>query len=141
MVSKRQLKTKRGSGYGVIGHPGDRIRMWRKSKIVDGKTMRAGQLAKLLHISQGSLSDIENNNSFPSADTVACFYRWAHLNPAWLLMGKGPMVAMPDDDKELLGSDPVLNNLVERVIQIYKDGSDAQKAKLSGYVSGMESTQ
>lgn len=45
---------------------GKRLRAWRKS--VPLKLM---QLSKLIKVSQGSLSDLENDKSLPSATTLA----------------------------------------------------------------------
>ena len=53
--------------------------------------MKSYQLAKLIRISQGSLSDIENCKSLPSADTIAKLYQHTNLNIIWLLTGKAPI--------------------------------------------------
>ena len=53
--------------------------------------MKSYQLAKLIRISQGSLSDIENCKSFPLADTIAKLYQHTNLNVIWLFTGKGPI--------------------------------------------------
>ena len=62
---------------------GPRIKKWRK-----GIPMKSYELAKLINISQGSLSDIENNNSNPSAVTIVKFYLCTDINLAWMLTGK-----------------------------------------------------
>ena len=63
---------------------GTRLRQWRKTL-----PLKSFELAKLIKISQGSLSDIENNKSLPSADTIAKLYQYSNLNIIWLLLGKG----------------------------------------------------
>jgi transcriptional regulator with XRE-family HTH domain len=62
-----------------------RLRQWRKSL-----PLKSYQLAKLIMISQGSLSDIENFKSFSLADTIVKLYQYTNLNIIWLFTGKGP---------------------------------------------------
>lgn len=62
---------------------GPRIREWRK-KI----PLRAYQLAKLIKISQGSLSDIENGKSDPSANTIVNLLTITDIDWVWVLTGK-----------------------------------------------------
>jgi len=79
---------------------GTRIRAWRKSL-----SMKSFELAKVLCISQGSLSDIENNKSLPSADTIAAFHELTDLNIIWMLTGKtGDKLDRPtlEIDKEIM---------------------------------------
>lgn len=61
---------------------GPRIRQWRKSKL-----WKSYQLAKTIKISQGSLSDIENGKSNPSAATVVKFIKHTDINVLWMLTG------------------------------------------------------
>lgn len=68
--------------HGNIG-AGARIRKWRKSV-----PMKAFELAKLIKISQGSLSDIENGKSNPSALTIVGFIKYSNININWMLTGK-----------------------------------------------------
>ena len=49
-------------------------------------------LAKLIGISPWSLSDIENEKTKPSADTLASIVRHTDINPTWLFIGDGPML-------------------------------------------------
>ncbi len=66
---------------------GSRLRQYRKVKKMMAKT-----LAKLIGISQGSLSDIENGKTKPSSDTIASIIRQTDVNPTWLMTGDGPML-------------------------------------------------
>ena len=75
---------------GTAKYLGSRLRQWRK-----GLPLKSFQLAKLIRISQGSLSDIENNKSLPSADTIAKLYQHTDLNIIWLLTGRGPVNKTP----------------------------------------------
>ncbi|OQX50295.1 hypothetical protein B5M47_03960 [candidate division CPR3 bacterium 4484_211] len=69
---------------------GCRIRIYRKKK---GLTVK--QLAKIIGISQGSLSDIENEKTKPSAKTITSLVRNTDINPDWLLTGEGEMFIRP----------------------------------------------
>ena len=60
-----------------------RIRKWRKNI-----PMKSFELARLIKISQGSLSDIENNKSNPSAPTIVAFMKYTNINICWMLTGK-----------------------------------------------------
>lgn len=79
---KPTTKYKKQDRSGVTGI-GPRIRKWRK-KI----PMKAYQLAKLIKISPGSLSDIENNQSDPSASTIVKLLTLTDIDWRWLLTGK-----------------------------------------------------
>jgi len=63
---------------------GDRIRHFRKLKKLNGS-----DFAKLLGISQASLSDIENNKSSTSIDYVINLLKNSDVNSEWLLTGIG----------------------------------------------------
>jgi transcriptional regulator with XRE-family HTH domain len=62
---------------------GMRIRMWRKDR-----GLRANELARKLKISGGSLSEIENGKSFPSAPTLASMHLNTDLNVGYVLTGQ-----------------------------------------------------
>jgi len=62
---------------------GPRIRKWRKDKGV-----KSFELAKLIRISQGSLSDIENSKSNPSSPTIVNFMKYTDIDIFWMLTGK-----------------------------------------------------
>jgi len=61
---------------------GTRIRQWRKSE-----KLKAYELAKLIKISQGSLSDIENGKSDPSARTILGFMLYTDIDFIWMMTG------------------------------------------------------
>lgn len=70
---------------------GTRIRAWRKSV-----PLKSFELAAILGLSQGSLSDIENNKSLPSADTIVAFHLNTDLNIIYMLTGiKGDKMDKP----------------------------------------------
>ncbi len=121
---------------------GVRLRQWRKSL-----PLKSYQLAKLIKISQGSLSDIENCKSLPSADTLAKLYQHTSLNIIWLLTGKGPIVRTQhapgedpavNEEMEAYGEDPALNDLIQRLIRTYYRGDPEKKAHLIGFLIGAD---
>ena len=61
---------------------GLRLKQWRKMA-----RMKSMELAKLIKISQGSLSDIENNKSDPSANTMVNILTLTDIDWRWLLIG------------------------------------------------------
>jgi transcriptional regulator with XRE-family HTH domain len=65
---------------------GIRLRAWRKN--VPLKLM---QLSKLIKVSQGSFSDLENDTSMPSATTLANLLTYTDFNIFWLLTENSPV--------------------------------------------------
>ncbi len=55
------------------------------------KGLKVKELADIIGISQGSLSDIKNEKTDPKAETIEKFALNTDVNPIWLLTGKGPM--------------------------------------------------
>ncbi len=66
----------------VIKGLGSRLRSWRKSV-----PMKMMELAELIKVSQGSLSDIERAKSNPSAMSLVSLMGKTSLNIHWLLTG------------------------------------------------------
>lgn len=66
---------------------GGRLRIFRESKEVDIKPF-----SKLIGISHGTLSDIENNNTKPSAKPTNGLIRKTDINIYWLFTGEGEMI-------------------------------------------------
>ncbi|HIE41698.1 MAG TPA: XRE family transcriptional regulator [Nitrospinaceae bacterium] len=99
----------------IIG-AGTRIRKWRKSV-----PMKSFELARLIKISQGSLSDIENNKSNPSASTIVKFMKYTNLNVHWMLTGqKGDMKTgkITEEDPPFVIT---MNPRVKKVLIQYED--------------------
>ena len=61
---------------------GKRLKAWRKSR---GLTL--DQMVEYAGVTQGCLSEYENDKSKPSADTLVNLTE--HMNVGWLLTGKG----------------------------------------------------
>jgi len=74
---------KRGRAKSELTGSGPRIREWRRAI-----PMKSYQLAAKIKISQGSLSDIENGKSDPSAATIKKLYLHTDINISWMLTGQ-----------------------------------------------------
>jgi transcriptional regulator with XRE-family HTH domain len=113
------------------------LREWRKIQHLKGY-----ELAKIIHISQGSMSDIENNNSLPSAETIAKLYQHTQINIIWLLTGKGQMnrsqAGLDEEATESQGLDQNLKDMLEKVIRIYQRGEPDKRAHLKGFLMGAD---
>ena len=131
---------------GAAKNLGTRLRQWRKTL-----PLKSFELAKLIKISQGSLSDIENNKSLPSADTIAKLYLYSDLNIIWLLLGKGLMTrdrsAASDLDEGALvqetvqdyGEDQKLREVIEKTVRIYRRrGNQEKRAHLIDFLNGAD---
>lgn len=122
-----------------IGLVGNRIRQWRKAVPIKGY-----ELARILKISQGSLSDIENNKSLPSADTIAKFHAYTNINILWLLTGEGAntkegIASTATHEMNTINVKGDLETLIERLIKIYNTGDLRTKALLKGFLEGVDS--
>ena len=129
---------------GIANFLGARLRKWRKSI-----PMKSFELAKLIQISQGSLSDIENNKSLPSADTLSKLHMKTNINIVWLLNGAGPMKqgsssgtvgeAVAYEEAEEYGQgDPTLKELIKRLTRIYYHGESVKRAHILGFLIGAD---
>ncbi len=82
---------------------GPRIRMWRKKV-----PMKSFELAEKLKLSQGSLSDIENGKSNPSAPTIRAFIEHTDIDVFWMITGKRDYdPKAPDPDFEMYEALPL----------------------------------
>ena len=121
---------------------GGRLRMWRHSNM-----LRLVDLAELIGVSQGSLSDLENDKSLPSAGTLTGLCVKTDLNIYWLLTGQGPITVKERNLDVHTSSDATfmqmmqdkdLRKTVNRLVEVYKRGTPSQKAMLKGFLSGVE---
>jgi len=128
----------------VVQDLGNRLREWRRSI-----PLKSYDLAKLISISQGSLSDIENNKSLPSADTRATILTNTNINLTWLLIGQGAMkkaertgdgldASYAYEEVEEYGQDPKLKELMEKLARIYNQGVPEKKAHIVGFIQGAD---
>jgi len=111
--------------FGVIEGVGTRLREWRQREGLKGY-----QLAEQIHLTQGSLSDIENNNSLPSAETLTKLHKYTQVNIIWLLINKGPMIYSFKTKKDLLELNTELSDLIHKLIKIFKGNDQTKKLKM-----------
>ncbi len=121
---------------------GGRLKYWRKVS-----TLRLVDVAALIRVSQGSLSDLENDKSLPSATTLTGLCQKTDLNIYWLLTGEGSMVSKEERFKaesssvrDLMGwmQDKDFRKTVTKLLNIFENGSSAQKARIKDYIAGVE---
>ena len=103
---------------------GARLRYWRK---LSG--LRLVDMAEMINVSQGSLSDLENNKSLPSSGTLIGLCKKTELNICWLLTGEGRVtVSSQAEEKEIsivqdfmnLMQDRDFRKMITKVISIFK---------------------
>ncbi len=118
---------------GTDGLLGNRLRAWRQSIQLKGY-----ELAEKIDISPGSLSEIESNNSLPSADTLAKLVKHSNLNILWLLTGEGDMHKKEEHEIEDELVNQELKDLFWGLKRIIENG-DKQKAEcLKGFIWGAD---
>lgn len=121
---------------------GGRLKYWRKVS-----TLRLVDVAALIRVSQGSLSDLENDKSLPSATTLTGLCQKTDMNICWLLTGEGSMVSKEERLKtesssvrDLMGwmQDKDFRKTVVKLVNIFEKGSTPQKAQIRGFIAGVE---
>ena len=126
----------------IISTVGKRLKSWRKHSM-----LKLVELSKKIRVSQGSLSDLENDKSLPSATTLANLCMFSDINIYWLLTGRGPMIRQepelgsdvnfPSEYAELM-QDRILKELIEKVIRVYRRGDAGKRAHLEGFLVGAD---
>jgi transcriptional regulator with XRE-family HTH domain len=126
----------------AISTVGKRLKNWRKHSM-----LKLVELSKKIRVSQGSLSDLENDKSLPSATTLANLCMFSDINIYWLLTGRGPMIRQePEHGNEVnfpaeyadLMQDRLLKELIEKVIRVYRRGDAGKRAHLEGFLVGAD---
>ena len=114
--------------FGVIEGVGSRLRQWRNSKNLKGY-----ELAEMIHISQGSLSEIENNKTLPSAETLTKLHKYCKINIVWLLTNNGPSeYSLSSNTKtDILEFDTKLSHLINKLIKIFKGKDNVRKLRIT----------
>jgi len=133
----------------VSGYPatvGGRLKYWRKVS-----RLRLVDVAALIQVSQGSLSDLENDKSLPSATTLTGLCQKTDMNLYWLLTGEGSMVSKKEERFQTESSavsglmawmqDKDFRKTVMKLLSIFEKGSSAQKAQIRGFIAGVEADQ
>ncbi|MCH8933080.1 MAG: helix-turn-helix transcriptional regulator [Nitrospinae bacterium] len=104
-------------------------------------------VAALIRVSQGSLSDLENDKSLPSATTLTGLCQKTDMNICWLLTGEGSMVSKEERLKtesssvrDLMGwmQEKDFRKTVAKLVNIFEKGSAPQKAQIRGFIAGVE---
>jgi transcriptional regulator with XRE-family HTH domain len=107
MVDRYRDIVKEYFGMG-IGH---RLKEYRRIKRIRTST----SFSEIIGISQGSLSDIENEKTFPSADTLKKIIKNTDINAHWLLTGEGSI------SREIKGKEEASLQTLHSLIQNYPD--------------------
>ena len=133
-------QSKNPSGYPAT--VGGRLKYWRKVS-----RLRLVDVAALIQVSQGSLSDLENDKSLPSATTLTGLCQKTDMNLYWLLTGEGSMVS---NEERLQAESSAASSLMKwmqdkdfrktviKLLSIFEKGSSAQKAQIRGFIAGVE---
>jgi len=120
---------------------GGRLRYWRKLS-----AYRLVDLAALINVSQGSLSDLENDKSLPSATTLTGLCQKTNMNICWLLTGEGPVhVEEGSEDREgsafldfmCLMQDREFRKTALKLMNIFDRGTVTQQAQIKGFLAGV----
>lgn len=121
---------------------GGRLKYWRKVS-----RLRLVDVAAIIQVSQGSLSDLENDKSLPSATTLTGLCQKTDMNLYWLLTGEGSMVSKEErfqaESSAVSGlmawmQDKDFRKTVMKLLSIFEKGSTAQKAQIRGFIAGVE---
>jgi len=119
---------------------GGRLKAWRKSL-----SLRLTDVSKMIDVSQGSLSDLENDNCMPSATTLTNLCLYTEMDIYWLLTGKEIDDVKTEGDSglsqkysALISQDQELKDNIGRLIRISRYGDPAAKAHLSGFLTGAD---
>jgi len=117
---------------------GKRLKAWRKSL-----PLTLAELSRKVGVSPGSLSDLENDKSQPSAKTLANLNRHFGMDIGWLLTGKEFQASL-SEEKTIVSSgtsplhqDKKLNEMVQLLIRNYQNGDPRDISFLSGFLFGM----
>ncbi len=105
------------------------------------------ELSKKIEVSNGSLSDLENNKSQPSARTLANLCFAFDINIYWLLTGKetSPLKVLstekklfPLPDLTLIAQEKTLNEMTHRLVRTYHSGNTQDIAFINGFLLGVD---
>ena len=126
----------------AISTVGKRLKSWRKHSM-----LKLVELSKKIRVSQGSLSDLENDKSLPSATTLANLCMYSDINIYWVLTGRGPMIRqepehggdvnLPSEYADMM-QDRMLKELIEKVVRVYRRGDAGKRAHLEGFLVGAD---
>lgn len=99
---------------------GKRIKIYRKTK---GFTVQ--QFSKIIGISQGSLSDLENEKTKPKGQTLEAIIRYTDIDSQWLMGGQTDMFAQQKTEQATTNERPeaykVAEPSVEELLQAVRE--------------------
>ncbi len=78
----------------ILPKLGERLKKWRKDQ-----SLRLADVSKMIKGTSGPLSEIENNKSYPTVETIAMFHKRTNLNVMWLLFNEGEMLKKKTKNK------------------------------------------
>jgi transcriptional regulator with XRE-family HTH domain len=110
---------------------GGRLRMFREAR-----GFNIVKFSKLLGISHGSLSGIENNKRYPPSVSLKNLVQYTNINIHWLYFGEGEKTRGAESEKkmevaeeasiykvEVLDSDPGIADLLKAAKKVLKSGN------------------
>lgn len=114
---------------------GERIKTYRKNKGLKGY-----QLATLIGVSSGTLSDIENEKTTPKAETIQKLIRHTDINSVWLMTGEGEMTAtaplvQPGMSSQQQQAYPVPTGSMARLVAMAVEVLESEDQVLTGALS------
>ena len=122
---------------------GKRLRLWRKQSA----RLKLIELSQKINVAASSLSELENEKSLPSAETLEKLCNITNLNIVWLLTGRGNMLTdksvaeeeyAVNEDMQPYQKDNKLNELIKKVIRVYTEGAPEKVAHLKGFLEGAD---
>ena len=121
---------------------GQRLKKWRKTS-----NLRLVGLSEKINVAASSLSELENDKSLPSAETLVKLYYNTNLDILWLLTGKGAMHKVENgsgqnanfyQDVMPYENDERLRELLKKLVRIYQHGGPEKVALLKGFLEGAD---
>jgi len=120
---------------------GKRLRKWRSAS-----KLKLIGLSEKINVAASSLSELENDKSLPSSETLVKIYNNTDLDVIWLLTGNGRMFRQGTDDdtendyyEDILPQkkDERLREMLKKFIRVY-NGNQEKAALLRGFLEGAD---
>ena len=126
-------------GKPTIGY---RLKKWRKTS-----DLRLVGLSQKINVAASSISELENDKSLPSTDTLVKLYYNTNLDILWLLTGNGSMIKTKNGIEENGNfyqdvipreHDERLKEMIKKLVRIYQQGGLEKVALLKGFLEGAD---
>ncbi len=120
---------------------GKRLRRWRSTS-----KLKLIGLSEKINVAASSLSELENDKSLPSSETLVKLYNETDLDIIWLLTGNGRMFRQGKDENGGTGfyedilpqnKDERLREMLKKFIRVY-NGNQEKAALLRGFLEGAD---